>query len=267
MGSHPTNELPAPTLSSILDAEARGVVFGSSSRPTAFYIKSPRTWRFVMRISTNRRGFTLIELLVVIAIIAVLIALLLPAVQAARAAARRIQCTNNLKQLGIAMHNYHERVGTFPIGRMGIRRPTGSPGYPGDPSGGNNRRTWAWLILPYIEQTAALQLDQLQPGVQRPQPCQRHGPDVVGLGFTSARPTPTCHDRHRELPGLQGELHGELGQHHLRPGSSVQQSVHGPVLRPVKTRSPSVGPVLRSTSRSASRTSPTARATHCWSVR
>src|SRR3954452_13100044 len=109
------------------------------------FSEDPTMWK-----PERRRGFTLIELLVVIAIIAVLIALLLPAVQAAREAARRSQCVNNLKQLGLAMHNYHDSIGTFPIGLMGFRSPTYAVGaklYPSGTSVNNARRTWAWLIL------------------------------------------------------------------------------------------------------------------------
>ena len=98
------------------------------------------------------RGFTLIELLVVIAIIAVLIALLLPAVQAAREAARRSQCVNNMKQLGLAMHNYHDSLGTFPIGAMGVRSLASGGKYPDGTAVANARRTWVPMLLPYIEQ-------------------------------------------------------------------------------------------------------------------
>ena len=90
----------------------------------------------------RKRGFTLIELLVVIAIIAILIALLLPAVQQAREAARRSNCKNNLKQIGLALHNYHETFGIFP------------PGYIGTPATLQNANFlgWSTMILPYVDQ-------------------------------------------------------------------------------------------------------------------
>lgn len=85
-------------------------------------------------------GFTLVELLVVIAIIGVLVALLLPAVQQAREAARRMQCGNHLKQIGLALHNYHDSLRTFPHGAN----------FPG--TGGRKQATWAAAILPFLEQ-------------------------------------------------------------------------------------------------------------------
>src|SRR5262245_18212229 len=88
-------------------------------------------------------GFTLIELLVVIAIIAVLIALLLPAVQSAREAARRAQCVNNLKQLGLAAHSYHQSNNVLPLQCM---YPAGSPYSSGWSFG------WPLMLLQYIEQ-------------------------------------------------------------------------------------------------------------------
>lgn len=99
-------------------------------------------------------GFTLIELLVVIAIIAVLIGLLLPAVQKVREAAARTKCSNNLKQLALGMHNYHDTYGHFPAG-VKYRGGYFGPGYPFAEN--NNEATWVTHILPFIEQNALYQ--------------------------------------------------------------------------------------------------------------
>lgn len=103
--------------------------------------------RISQRPKPERAGFTLIELLVVIAIIAVLIALLLPAVQQARESARRTQCKNNIKQLGTALHNFHDAFLHFPAGAQALVYPKGTSG-PTTISG----TSWLVFILPYIEQ-------------------------------------------------------------------------------------------------------------------
>ncbi|MCF0234913.1 MAG: DUF1559 domain-containing protein [Thermoguttaceae bacterium] len=100
-----------------------------------FYPNAPRA---------ARPAFTLVELLVVIAIIGILIGLLLPAVQAAREAARRMSCSNNLRQIGLASHNYNDVLGSFPPGKLTEPRPDGADG--------GNYFGWCALLLPFCEQ-------------------------------------------------------------------------------------------------------------------
>ena len=118
-----------------------------------------------MRTSTLRQGsrqpagFTLVELLVVIAIIGILIALLLPAVQAAREAARRAQCTNNLKQLALGLHNYESSYQSFPPGAVWL----GGTTAPENGRDANWGATWVVMVLPFIEQKPLA--DQYKPGL------------------------------------------------------------------------------------------------------
>jgi prepilin-type N-terminal cleavage/methylation domain-containing protein/prepilin-type processing-associated H-X9-DG protein len=124
----------------------------------------------MMKVSSNRSGFTLVELLVVIAIIGVMVGLLLPAVQAAREAARRMQCSNNLKQIGLAIHNYESSYKALPAGCNGVPNAAGT---------NFNGHGWTWhaSLLPFIEQTT------LYDAVQ--------GPDGMGNelgGTTSGKP-------------------------------------------------------------------------------
>src|SRR5215216_926371 len=114
----------------------------------------------------QRRAFTLVELLVVIAIIGILVALLLPAVQAAREAARRAQCTNNLKQHGLALQSYHDTHGVFPSNRIGCW-PSNCPAGPHTswPNKGVDGGSAFVLLLPFLEENSLFDLYEPHEGL------------------------------------------------------------------------------------------------------
>lgn len=154
------------------------------------------------------RGFTLIELLVVIAIIGILVGLLLPAVQAAREAARRMQCSNNLKQLGIAMHNYHDTHRTFAPMRAGTEGPRG---WPNSWLSNQGSMSAFYHMLPFYEQDALF--NQARAGVPDPEQGAMNpgGPNALQsyILWEQRIPTLLCPS---DSAGFQQGQHTQLGK-------------------------------------------------------
>ncbi len=199
-------------------------------------------------IDSGPSGFTLIELLVVIAIIAVLIALLLPAVQSAREAARRSQCTSNLKQIGLAIANYESAIGCVVPGYISSTVPlnqNGVPGYNPDPFTMDNGPGWGWLamLLPYAEQAPLSNATNFN----LPTWVAHNSTTVTtGIGLflcpTANNPTPTCKMvdanlallpvanqafARRQLPvqhGLERHEHPAAEHQLRRPGQGMQRA-------------------------------------------
>jgi len=165
-----------------------------------------------------RRGFTLIELLVVISIIAILIALLLPAVQSVREAARRAQCGNNFKQMGVALAAYHDACNVLPIGRTGLYSTYRSPN--------PNRRTWAVASLPYIEQNNTFNAFNCSLSFNDVQ----NATAVVSLVSTFVCPsdTPSLQEPDRQVPRIKSSFAANWGDTHYFQGTPGQGAA-GPI--------------------------------------
>jgi len=167
----------------------------------------------------SRTGFTLIELLVVIAIIAILVALLLPAVQQAREAARRSTCKNNLKQIALALHNYHDTHNAFPPGWIRDWNSTDSQG-----------RGWAWsvFILPMLEQGALYQALEVGVGAaQVPNATDENARKVLNVYSCPSDPGPSYTNIFKDSDGNKYPRSNYAGVHGRQMGSATSGEYYG----------------------------------------
>jgi len=203
--------------------------WGRSPTPTPDPAESSTPMPIVPRPGPRTRAFTLIELLVVIAIIAVLIALLLPAVQAAREAARRTQCSNNIKQIGLAFYSYHDTHNVFPAGGYGLSMANltvaNQPG-----AKAKRMASWGTAILPFLEQSPLY--NSINQSLWYIEPQNTTAARPRSRSFSARR---TCIPRSRDPTGTLPRRHcnlaandysGNYGERALRcfPGTNCQNN-------------------------------------------